>query len=301
MGTFFKQIYRYTHPRRYRHNENLWPYIKFTRSEAGHIDTLRYRGKTVPLYNLSSLSDEKPEKLLIVATGPSVKNTDFSRLKNIPAMGLNGAWFKHQEVKFNYYVIIDMTFLDRHMEMVKEVVSQPDLIFFTTMHGIIKIINALSLAAIKCHLALIEDACFKIMQPKIFPAEIGSNYINNELVSIYKGQGHIAFSYDIRQGIFDAGTVAYWALQIAAFMQSKTVVFAGLDMNNFSQPRFYETENDRLPSFLEEKFTDLILPAFFHASQCLARQNTRVYNLSLNSAIPANIFTKVTPDEVAHY
>ncbi|HIH9479506.1 TPA: hypothetical protein ACYU75_002913, partial [Klebsiella variicola subsp. variicola] len=25
MGSLFKQIYRYTRPRAYRHNENLWP------------------------------------------------------------------------------------------------------------------------------------------------------------------------------------------------------------------------------------------------------------------------------------
>lgn len=298
MGTFFKQIYRYTHPRRYRHNENLWPYIKFTRAKEGHIDTLRYRGQLVPLYNLSALTQEKPEKLLIVATGPSVKNTNLSLLKNVVAMGLNGAWFKHQEVSFHYYVIIDMTFLDHHMDLVKQVISQPDLIFFTTTHGVIKIINAFAPDLIKCRLALIEDACFKIMQPKIFPEEIESYYRGVSSINISTKQPTIAFSSDIRQGIFDAGTVAYWALQIAAFMQTKNIIFAGLDMNNFNQPRFYETENNSLPSFLEEKFTGMILPAFQHASQILKKNNTSVYNLSINSAVPDNIFKKVFPDDI---
>ena len=294
MGTFFKQIYRYTHPRRYRHNENLWPYIKFTRAPAGDINHLRYRGQPVPLYDLSRLADEKPQQLLIVATGPSVKTTDFSPLKKMAAMGVNGAWFKHPEVTFRYYVIIDMTFLDHHMEMVKEVVSQPELIFFTTMHGIIKIINTLSLESIKCRLALIEDACFKIMQPRIFPDEIAACYGAVPSVMVNPQQRAIAFSSDIRLGIFDAGTVAYWALQIAFFMRAQSVTFAGLDMNNFSQPRFYEAEENKRPSFLQEKFSELILPAFLHASRVLANQNVPVYNLSLASAVPDDIFKKVS-------
>lgn len=298
MGTFFKQIYRYTHPRRYRHNENLWPYIKFTRAKAGHIDSLRYRGQPVPLYDLSALRAAQPEKLLIVATGPSINDTDFAALSALPAMGLNGAWFKQQEINFHYYVIIDMTFLDRHMDMVKAVVSQPELIFFTTMHGVVKIINALTPGAIKCRLALVEDACFKIMQPRVHPTEIAAHYHASPTVAFDAQHPEIAFSQDIRTGIFDAGTVAYWALQIAGFMQPQKIVFAGLDMTNFNQPRFYETADNMSPSFLAEKFNHLILPAFRHASKVLAAERIAVYNLSPTSAIPDHIFNKVSPDEI---
>ena len=298
MGTFFKQIYRYTHPRRYRHNENLWPYIKFARADEGQIVSLRYRGQSIPLYDLSALANEQPEKLLVVATGPSVKETDFSLLASLPAMGLNGAWFKHREIAFRYYVIIDMTFLDRHMAMVKEVLSQRDLIFFTTMHGVLKIIDALSLSAIKCRLALIEDACFKIMQPRVFPEEIAARYQSVNGVDVSPKHRGIAFSHDIRIGVFDAGTVAYWALQIAAFMVPGKIVFAGLDMNNFEKPRFYENSHDVVPSFLAEKFSNLILPAFSFASAIMHNNNIPVYNLSLNSSIPDNIFNKVTPDGI---
>lgn len=298
MGTFFKQIYRYTHPRRYRHNENLWPYIKITRAEQGHIDSLRYRGQSIPIYNLSLLPDEKPEELLIMATGPSVRDMDFTVLRQLPAMGLNGAWFKHQEINFHYYVIVDMTFIDHHMDLVKEVVSQPDLIFFTTMHGILKIINAVTLPAIKCRLALIEDSCFKIMQPRIFPHEIAEQYKDISTVSIDMQHCGLAFAKDIRTGIFDAGTVAFWALQIAGFMQPKKIIFAGLDMNNFNSPRFYETKQEMRPSFLEAKFEKIILPAFQHASNVLAKKNISVYNLSAISAIPDKIFHKVSPNDI---
>lgn len=55
MGSLFKQIYRYTRPRAYRHNENLWPFTRITRAPSGEISALRYKGKTVPLVSLSAL------------------------------------------------------------------------------------------------------------------------------------------------------------------------------------------------------------------------------------------------------
>jgi hypothetical protein len=45
MGSLYKQIYRYTRPRAFRHNENLWPYTKITRAESGEIRTLQYKGQ----------------------------------------------------------------------------------------------------------------------------------------------------------------------------------------------------------------------------------------------------------------
>ena len=60
MGSLFKQIYRYTRPRAYRHNENLWPFTRITRAPSGEISALRYKGKTVPLVSLSALKNTDP-------------------------------------------------------------------------------------------------------------------------------------------------------------------------------------------------------------------------------------------------
>jgi hypothetical protein len=49
------------------------------------------------------------------------------------------------------------------------VISQPDLVLFTTMHGIAKILDRHG-AELRCRLALIEDACYKIYQPKVAKA-----------------------------------------------------------------------------------------------------------------------------------
>ncbi|MDS7560659.1 hypothetical protein NXH13_25775, partial [Klebsiella pneumoniae] len=77
MGSLFKQIYRYTRPRAYRHNENLWPFTRITRAPSGEISALRYKGKTVPLVSLSALKNSMQGEVLLTATGPSTRNIDF--------------------------------------------------------------------------------------------------------------------------------------------------------------------------------------------------------------------------------
>lgn len=77
MGSLFKQIYRYTRPRAYRHNENLWPWVKIRRAESGEICALQYKGESVPLCSLSELKDAFSGPMLLTATGPSINDVDF--------------------------------------------------------------------------------------------------------------------------------------------------------------------------------------------------------------------------------
>ncbi|XBS69932.1 sugar glycosyltransferase [Acerihabitans sp. KWT182] len=293
MSTFFKQIYRYTRPRDYRHNENLWPYVKITRAPTGEITSLLYRGESVATQEISSLQGKHSGSVLITATGPSIKEMDFSLFPAMPVLGVNGAYALQDVINFQYYVIVDMTFIDKKPEMVEGVISNPHITLFTTLHGVVKIITAFSPSTLQCRLVIIEDACYKIYKPKVKPESIWDTYRNVEEVSICPEHKHIAFNNDIRSGIFDAGTVVYWALQIVAFLGFQTVYIAGLDMNNFSQPRFYENEKNKLPCFLDEKYAYLIEPAFRHASIVLKQKGINVKNLSKHSALGNDIFEKV--------
>ncbi len=297
MGSLFKQIYRYTHPRAFRHNENLWPWAKITRAPGGEIRTLQYKGKTVPLVDLSEMKDSMHGEVLLTATGPSTRNIDFSLLpKNIPVMGVNGAWHLSDRIKFSIYTIVDMEFYDRKPEIIRAVISQPDLVLFTTMHGIAKILDRHG-AALRCRLALIEDACYKIYRPKVAKNRVRQAWQEVEAIRFHPQREDICFSTDIRHGIFDAGTVVYWALQILMWLGFKTILISGLDMTNFNQPRFYETDRDKLPSWLENKVDDLVMPSFSHAANVLQQNHIRVVNFSLESAVPETIFEKVSFDE----
>lgn len=293
MGTFTKQIYRYTHPRNMRHNENLWPYVKIKRDGTGAISDLFYKGQNFPLVNLSELKNSFSGEVLLTATGPSINNIDFSLIPDLPAAGVNGAWHLSKKLDFKIYVIVDMIFIDNQYELLKKIIADRSIILFTTMHGIVRLANKFSPGNILCRVALIEDKCFAIYQPAINRDEVYNKLHTQKDIDFSSENKNIAFSHDIRTGIFDAGTVAYWSLQILAFLGFKKIYIAGLDMTNFSSPRFYETKNSMLPSFLENKLQDIIIPAFKLASDSLKKINIEVINLSTESAIPAHIFLKM--------
>lgn len=297
MGSLFKQIYRYTHRRAFRHNENLWPFTHITRAASGEIRTLKYKGKAVPLVNLSELKDSAQGEVLLTATGPSTRRIDFTLLpKCIPVMGVNGAWHLSDKIKFSLYTIVDMEFYDKKPDVIRSVISQADIVLFTTMHGIAKILDRHG-AELRCRLALIEDACYKIYQPKVAKNAIQQAWRGVPALRFHPQRQDICFSTDIRHGIFDAGTVVYWALQILMWLGFKTILISGLDMSNFNQPRFYETEQDKLPSWLANKVDDLVMPSFSHAANVLQQNHIRVVNFSLESAVPETIFEKVSFDE----
>lgn len=298
MGTLFKQIYRYTHTRPFRHNENLWPYVKIKRATSGEIVKFRYKQQQVPIMQLSSLQGSFSGDLLLAATGPSVKSLHLEKFPAMPAMGVNGAYFLHDRVDFKFYVIVDMGFIDQKPEIIRNIIDNQGLTLFTTVQGVTKIIDKFSLAKIKCRFAVIEDAAFKIYQPMIDNDALWSAYHDNQNVVFAADRKDIAFNHDIRSGIFDAGTVVYWAFQILTFLGFKQLYIIGLDMNNFHQPRFYETAENKLPTNLEVKISHLVMPSFHHASQIMKTKKIAVKNLSVTSAISNEIFDKVDSDEL---
>ncbi len=72
---------------------------------------------------------------------------------------------------------------------------------------------------------------------------------------------------------------------------------SGLDMTNFNQPRFYETQQEKLPSYPATKVDTLVMPSFAHAAQVLQQRQIRVINFSPESAVPDTIFEKVAFNE----
>ncbi|ELY5814995.1 sugar glycosyltransferase [Cronobacter turicensis] len=297
MGSLFKQIYRYTRPRTFRHNENLWPYTQIRRAKTGEITRLRYKGSDIPLVDLSALKNSFSGTVLLTATGPSINTIDFSKLpKDISVMGVNGAWYLSEKISFSLYVIVDMEFYDRRQDIIRAVISDPNIVLFTTMHGIAKIIDRHK-ESLQCRLALIEDACYKIYQPKVTDTQKWEQYQHTAGICFCENEKDICFSTDIRIGIFDAGTVAYWALQILFYLGFKKLLIAGLDMNNFNQPRFYENSDSMLPSYLENKVNNIVMPSLAHAARVMATHDVEVINLSSESAVPDTIFKKVAFDD----
>lgn len=293
MGSLWKQIYRYTHPRDFRHSENLWPHVRIARAPEGHICSLTWKGRHIAIESLTALRGTHHDPLAIIATGPSVNKLNIEKLAQFTALGVNGAYYLHDRVKFNYYVIVDRDFVKNRQEVVRQVIQDRNLLLFITVHCLHDIFSMLGSDNVKCRLAIIEDVRHKVYQPLVNP----SGYVRKSQqltgLSLDAVDREIAFCRDIRHGVIDAGTVAYWALQIAYYLGAKTLLVAGVDMTNFSAPRFYESEADIMPSQLESQFMSLIKPSFAHASRIMKEEDIVVYNLSPDSALGSEIFEKV--------
>ena len=66
-------------------------------------------------------------------------------------MGVNGAWHLADRLHFSLYTIVDMEFFDKKPDIIRAIVSQPEILLFTTMHGIAKIVDRYG-DALRCRL-----------------------------------------------------------------------------------------------------------------------------------------------------
>lgn len=293
MSSLTKQLYRYTHKRNMRHNENLWPFIKLSRNETGEISDLNYKGQSINLTTLTSIQDRFEGEILIAATGPSIKNINFENLSStVVTAGVNGAWHLNDQLHFSLYFVVDMTFIDRQTAILKQVIGCKNVILFTTVMGIVKLINRFSYENIRCEICIIEDICYETYKPSIKRDNLHQTLGDTPGIVFSDSHPNIAFSRDVRRGVVDAGTVMYWALQVIYFLRFNKIYIAGLDMNNFNQPRFYENGNNMLPSFLGDKVQNTVIPAFTLASNIMQKDNIIVVNLSPQSAIPDFVFPR---------
>lgn len=270
-----------------KHNMNFWPHIKISRNINGKINLVSFNKKNISINEFPKKS-EKP--LIIIASGPSVSTikTDFFDDTKFDIMGVNGSYELSPKVKFKYHVIIDRTFILNRKNIVLNILKDNELILFTTMDCLNDILIDYGYLELKCKVIIIEN----IDQP-VYKEEKELSEIKSDEIIIQNG---VAFSLNLNLGFYNGTTVAYSALQIALFLDYKKIYFAGLDMNNFSKPRFYETQNDKLDTKLNNNLHDFIIPCFNLAHEIAISKGVEIYNLSKNSAI--NSFEKLDYREI---
>ncbi|RAX11252.1 lipopolysaccharide biosynthesis protein [Photorhabdus bodei] len=282
-----KSIYRNVSSKKMKHNMNFWPHIKISRNINGKIDSVSFNKKNI---NINEFPKKSEKPLIIIASGPSVSTikTDFFDDTKFDIMGVNGSYELSPEVKFKYHVIIDRTFILNRKNIVLNILKDDELILFTTMDCLNDILIHYGDLELTCKVIIIEN----IDQP-VYQEEKELFEIKSDEIIIQNG---VAFSLNLNLGFYNGTTVAYSALQIALFLGYKKIYFAGLDMNNFSKPRFYETQNDQLDTKLNNNLHDFIIPCFNLAHEIAIKRGVKIYNLSKNSAI--NSFEKLDYREI---
>lgn len=288
---FNKFSYKITHSRSYHHNRKRWPYVKIKRNETGEITEFIYRKEKIKIKPISSFKNKFTGEVLLIATGPSIKEINFKNKIDIPVFGVNGAYTLKQFLNFNFYVITDEHFFEHRPNIMIDVISNPNITLFIILDVITQIIDCCGKDKIKCSIVIIENYCSKIYQPQLKIEQINKSIFDSQTNFLSSNKSNIAFTIDISNGIFAEKTVVYWTLQIIAFLNFNKIYIAGLDMNDFDKPRFYETESDKIHTQLKEDF-DGIISAFELVNEVFKLKNIEIVNLSANSAIPDSIFNK---------
>lgn len=275
--SIYKLIYKIFFPKSLKHNRRYWPLYAVKRDEKNRIQKIYYRKKLVS-DNLAP-NHIVNQKCMIIATGPSIQQLDPEILHrpDIDYIGMNGA-VTLNSVKFSSYVIIDHNFIDSRFDLVKKVLAT-NCSLFTTPRCLEIILRLIKFEEIICQIKVIETITDDIVETFLGPAKKFDRNENDFFI-----YNHLGFSQDIFKGTFDYYTVAYVSLQVAHALNYKQIYLAGLDMNNLSQPRFYENSNCQQPTTLNLHL-DAIFKAFDTAAVFLKEKKIQVFNLSQQSAI----------------
>ena len=275
----YKFIYKTLTPKAYKHNRRFWPLYQVKRNANGDLQEV-YFNKTLVSTNTTDILNTN-KKCMLIATGPSIKTLDQEIFKKIDIdyIGVNGA-ISLNEIKFSRYIIIDHNFIERRFDLVQKVLDT-DCIFFTTPRCLDAILRKVDFKNIACQIKTIEtikDNIVEVFLNKEMRIETNKEY--------FFFRNNLGFSENIFSGVFDYFTVAYVSLQIINNLGYEQVYIAGLDMNNFNKPRFYENIEDKQSTLLDIHTHD-VLNAFNTAALFFKEKEVCVFNLSKHSAVDA--------------
>ena len=233
--SLIKQVYRYTRSRSYRHSEKLWPYIGITRDDDGCVRESRYLGKVIPVLTLSDVAKVRADDLVIVASGPSMGQLDLNPLLQADWMAVNGSpsvLERYPDKGLQYYAVIDQGFVQDRIHTIAEILSNPQVIFFTNLFCLRKIYELIGSKNVLAHVVLFEDRQKAVYLPKVEFSEMAQLAQDSAAKLLWRAEHNVGFTRDMYRGYVSGGTVVYFALQIAAALGYKRV-FSGCGHEEF--------------------------------------------------------------------
>jgi KDO transferase-3 len=243
--------------------------------------------RELTVHDFDSCRNIESGAVFILASGLSAKSFPIEKFAHVPMITMNGAisMFLNTDVKPYFYVCSDRSFSEQ----------QPYLFNYAM--------------TVSQRVALWEDhartsgicpsgqlyALSKAKKPSWLHSVLGRHtpLVTHPPLRAY-GKGKIGFSKDMREGFFDARTVAYLAIQLAFHVGFSKVFLVGVDLKENSG-RFYENHDSiNSPCGLDQHYHTRILPSLELMSQKIIGDDFRVYNLSDCSRIPESVIPRVT-------
>ncbi|AUZ04840.2 MULTISPECIES: hypothetical protein [Vitreoscilla] len=291
-----KRWYRYWHPSEWHHNDKIWRYVDIQRDEQGRLCEISCLGQVVEQISWQTLQTRQQRELVIVGSGLSALKINWDMLVDVDVLMVNGAVSLldgRPHIQCHYYMVIDQGFVQDQMALMQPILQRPEVVFITTVFCLNKVYELLGRDGVKAQICILEERQKPVYQAKPSAEMLYQDSLLHPEQLYWQAHTAIGFGLDIQRGFVGGGTVVYPALQWAAAMAYRRVFLAGVDMKHFHQPRFYETEHNRLPTKLDADFKTVIEPSFALAAVLLQAKGIECLNLCVDSGLGDDIFQRV--------
>lgn len=249
---------------------------------AGPAETgsIVHRGRTVGrLHHPEVLRRRAGADIVIVGSGPSVRENDVSRLPADTAILLNGAINLVPGVIASPLAVAieDERFVWRHHDAIVRTVAPGTICLLSV--GVIRALCELDVHWLaERTVVLIDDVCKPYRRPRRRAEEVAAlEYVRTD------GKG-FGFSLCPAQGVVQGGSVVVSAFQFAVYCRPRAIGFVGIDLANADAPRFYESRGRKAFSGVAAA-TDRILSSLAAGLPVCAQNGITLRNHSRHSAL----------------
>lgn len=300
-----RNIYKLSLRKSFKHRKVMSPRLDVERrgDNSSGAYNIKWDGRLIAKSAaLSSLQGSQSGSCFIIASGPSINDLDFTRLKGKKIMGVNGSIIKLQQSGINpdYYTITDPDFFRYRLQIARDVISMRTTSFFSA-EGI----NAICeqdpdilqddfylVQLVNCDYTKVRHPLQEAMR------RLRSDHEFHVSATQYTASKLIGWSRDIEKGHFGGRTVVFGALQILRYIGFNKLFIVGMDLNyQEKMPRFYETRENMRPSRIEKYYKNYILPSFEIAKAVAREDDFQIYNISSNSKLPEDVIPKIDFEE----
>jgi KDO transferase-3 len=270
--------------------------------ELGHEEDHRYLHKgsmRIPLQNFEDCRNLGSGDLFLLASGSSAASFPVSRYTCFPFIAMNGSIKRlvDENIAPLFYVCDDENFVQ----------SRPDL----TAMGVQQAQHVAM--KLRCFQVLHEFDPEVLQGKRLYLLERVNRYHDREALSdrcfawsirkdpelvsrfslFRQKTNRIGFSRNMQMGYFVGRTSVYAATQLAYFIGFRRVFIIGMDLKS-SAGRFYEQQQNALPTSLDIDFDEFILPSFkIMKENIIDKEDFKVFNLSPDSRMPDSILPKI--------
>lgn len=230
--------------------------------------------------SFTALRGTRRGAVFIVASGPSVESFPLQRYANYPMLAMNGSisCFAAAGVAPYFYLCDDSSFVRNRLPLLLQALEGRMVYRFERVNRPPEDGEAMT------------DRQFARLAKRDPELECNFSWFRQK-------PNRIGFSRNLDKGYYSSRTIPYAGIQLAYHLGFSQVFLVGVDLDS-SKGRFYEQGGDAVRSRLDGDYDDYILPCFELLSERVISADFQVYNLSLQSKLPARVVPKLDLDQL---